>query len=109
MRIARVIGTVTLGRQVPDLKPGRYLIAEALDGRALKGLDRKAPREKPMPESLIVFDDMGVGVGQIIAVSEGREACMPWYPEKVPVDAYAAAILDQIELITPQPAVAMER
>lgn len=106
MRIARVIGTVTLSRRLPDLKPGRYVIAEALDGRALEGLENATRREKAMPESLIVFDDMGVGVGQLIAVSEGREACMPWYPEKVPVDAYAAAILDSVEVAQPHVAVA---
>lgn len=106
MRIARVIGTVTLSRRLPDLKPGRYVIAEALDGRALEGLESTTRREKAMPESLVVFDDMGVGVGQLIAVSEGREACMPWYPEKVPVDAYAAAILDSVEIAPPHVAVA---
>lgn len=106
MRIARVIGTVTLSRRLPDLKPGRYVIAEALDGRALGGLGSGARRERSMPESLVVFDDMGVGVGQLIAVSEGREACMPWYPEKVPVDAYAAAILDSVEIAPPREAVA---
>jgi ethanolamine utilization protein EutN len=50
-----------------------------------------------MPQSLVVFDSLGAGVGQVIAVSEGREAAAPFYPRSVPVDAYCAAILDQIE------------
>jgi len=105
MRIAKVIGTVTLSKKLPDLKPGRYLIVEALDNEALHASRGSASadvfatrRGKPMPESLVVFDDLGAGVGQMIAVSEGREACMPFYPTHVPIDAYNAAMLDQIEV-----------
>lgn len=101
MRIARVIGTVTLSRKLPDLKPGRYVIADAFDADALRAHAAdpsvSARRKSPMPESLVVFDDLGVGVNQLIAVSEGREATMPFYPEKVPIDAYCAAILDVVE------------
>ncbi len=97
MRIARVIGTVTLNRKLAELKPARLLIAEALDGAALDGLADHARRATPMPESLVVYDDLGAGVGQLIAVSEGGEATMPFRPEKVPIDAYCAAILDWIE------------
>ena len=94
MRIARVIGTVTLNHSLAELRPGRWLIAEALDGAAIDGLEQQAPRYKPMPESLVVFDELGAGIGQLIAVSEGREASMPFSPERVPVDAYCAALLD---------------
>ena len=72
-------------------------ILDSSDAQALAAGEPAAPRETPMPESLIVFDELGAGVGQLIAVSEGREACMPFEPEKVPLDAYAAAILDNIE------------
>ena len=98
MRIGRVTGVVTLGQQLPEMRPGRYLLIEAFDNQALKGLDDQTPRRSPMPESLVVFDELGAGPGQIVAFSEGREACAPFYPEKVPVDAYCAAILDQVEL-----------
>ena len=81
MRLARVMGTVTMTKKLSDLQPGRYLICEAFDGQAL-----------------VVFDDLGAGEGQIIAVSEGREATMPWYPQNVPIDAYCAAIIDQVDL-----------
>ena len=101
MRIARVLGTVTLSRNVAELRPGRYLLAEALDAGALAGLATSARRTLPMPESLVVFDQLGAGEGQLIAVSEGREATMPFFPGKVPIDAYAAAILDRVELTPP--------
>ncbi len=99
MRLAKVIGTLTISRKLADLQPGRYLIAEALDGRSARGLAGRVGREKPMPESLVVFDQLGAGVGQVIAVSEGREACMPFWPDKVPVDAYNAAILDSVDMV----------
>ena len=98
LRIARVIGTVTLNHSLDELRLGRLLIADALDGRALVGLAAKAQRAQPMPESLVVFDELGAGVGQLIAVSEGREASMPFWPKRVPIDAYCAGILDSIEM-----------
>jgi len=97
MRIARVLGTVTLSRRLENLKPGRFVIAEALDAKVLGSGDYSSARSSAMPESLVVFDQLGAGVGQLIAVSEGREACMPFHPDKVPLDAYAAAILDHVE------------
>ncbi len=49
-------------------------------------------------EELIVYDDMGAGHGSLIAFSEGGEAAQPFYPDQKPVDAYNAAILDNIEV-----------
>lgn len=98
MRIGRVIGKVTLSRQLPDVRPGAWLIVDALDGPALATVSQGTRRQSAMPESLVVYDELGAGVGQLVAVSEGREACMPWYPVPVPIDAYCAAILDNVEL-----------
>ena len=98
MRIARVIGNLTLSTTLPGFPAGSLLFAEALDGQALAALPEKKPRKTPMPEALVVFDQLGAGVGQHIGISEGREASMPFWPEKVPVDAYCSAILDTIEL-----------
>ncbi|QDU72009.1 EutN/CcmL family microcompartment protein [Mucisphaera calidilacus] len=97
MRIARVIGNVTLGKSLNGFPPGQLLIGEVLDGPALAGIKSSKPRQSPMPESLVVFDSLGAGIGAVIAISEGREAAAPFHPGKAPVDAYNAAILDQIE------------
>lgn len=102
MRIARVIGLVTLNRCVKETRRGRYLIAEAFDRRALAGRSQHHGRAAAMPESLVVFDDLGAGMGQIIAVSEGRQAAMPFYPERVCIDAYNTAILDHVEFDSPE-------
>jgi ethanolamine utilization protein EutN len=96
MRIARVTGRLTINRRVGNLRPGKYVIAEALDAPALRRLPRVTHRDVPMPESLVVFDELGAAQGQLIAVSEDGEATMPFYPDSVPIDAYCAAILDQV-------------
>jgi ethanolamine utilization protein EutN len=46
----------------------------------------------------VVYDELGAGLGSLIAVSEGREAAQPFGPEGKPIDAYNAAILDHIDL-----------
>ncbi len=89
MRIGRVVGRVTLSRAYKTLLGGRYVIVEIQDRFALAGKQRKSA------ETLVCYDHLGAHAGDIIAVSESREACMPFYPEKiVPLDAYNAAILD---------------
>lgn len=98
MRIARVLGHVTLNPRLPELASGRYVIAEALDNPAVQGHAEHTPRGTPSPESLVVFDQLGAGPGQLIAVSEGREAAVPFHPARVPIDAYNAAILDTLDL-----------
>ena len=40
-------------------------------------------------------------MGSRIAVSEGAEAQMPFYPNKKPIDAYVAAALDAVSLDGP--------
>lgn len=98
MRLARVIGTVTMSRKLSSLKPGRYLIVDTLDDDAVRHVNENRRRSSPMPESLIVFDQLGAGVGQIVAVSEGREAAVPFGKEKVPLDAYCAALIDCVDV-----------
>ncbi|MBN1909643.1 MAG: carbon dioxide concentrating mechanism protein CcmL [Pirellulales bacterium] len=92
MRICEVIGTVTLNRWHPTLAGGRFKLAVPL---TLEDLEGQGDRSSEM---LVVYDELGVGVGSRIAVSEGREAAMPFYPDDKPLDAYNAAILDNIHL-----------
>jgi microcompartment protein CcmK/EutM len=96
MRIARVIGTVTLSRQHPSLAGARFKLAVPLSLADLTG----GPGE-PAPE-IVVYDELGAGVGSRIATSEGREAAQPFYPEVRPIDAYNAAILDNLTVELPE-------
>ncbi|GIW79721.1 MAG: hypothetical protein KatS3mg105_1528 [Gemmatales bacterium] len=93
MRIAEVIGNVTLSRCHPSLVGARWLVAVPF---SLEGLRRGAPDR----EDVVVYDGVGAGVGSQIGVSEGAEAAMPFYPERKPVDAYAACILDKVTIET---------
>lgn len=92
MRIAEVIGCVTLNRWHPSLAGGRFALAVPL---ALEELAGGGPGAG---EELVVYDQLNAGVGSRIAVSEGGEAAQPFYPEMKPIDAYNAAILDSIQL-----------
>ena len=89
MRIAEVIGTVTLSRTHPTLVGARWLIAVPFSLKALR-------EGAPDGEDLVVYDDLGAGYGARIGFSEGAEAAAPFHPKKKPVDAYCACILDQI-------------
>jgi microcompartment protein CcmK/EutM len=90
MRIAQVIGTITLSRAHPSVIGFRWVVGIPY---SLKALRAEAP---PDGEDLVIFDNLGAGYGQRVSFSEGGEAAAPFSPEKKPVDAYCACLLDQI-------------
>jgi microcompartment protein CcmK/EutM len=90
MRIAQVIGTVTVSRAHPSVTGFRWIVGVPY---SLKALRAELP---PDGEDLVIFDNLGAGNGQRIGFSEGGEAAAPFQPEKKPVDAYCACLLDQI-------------
>jgi microcompartment protein CcmK/EutM len=92
MRIAEVIGRVTLSRFNPQLRGGRFLIALPLP---LAALTEAAPARG---EDVVVYDVLGAGPGSLIGLSEGREAANPFGKTKTPVDAYCACLLDQLSM-----------
>lgn len=92
MRIAEVVGTVTLNRVHPNLAGARFKLVVPLS------LDDLAGEGEKNADPFAVFDELGAGIGSLIAISEGREAAMPFYPEVKPIDSYCAAILDQVEV-----------
>jgi carbon dioxide concentrating mechanism protein CcmL len=93
MRIGKVVGRVTHQSVYETLVGGRFLLVEVQDRFSLAGEKRKTN------EYLVAYDHLGARDGDLIAIAESREACMPFYPEKrVPLDAYNAAILDRVEV-----------
>ena len=44
----------------------------------------------------MVYDNLGAGPGDLIGVSEGREAANPFGKNKTPVDAYCACLIDRL-------------
>ncbi len=92
MRIAEVIGRVTLSRSLASLRGGRFLIALPLP---LDALTQAAPARS---EDLVVYDSLGAGERSIIGVSEGREAANPFGKNKTPIDAYCACLIDELAI-----------
>ena len=92
MRIAQVIGTVTLNKCHPSFVGARLKLVVPLS------LDDLAGRTEPAAEPLVLWDQLGAGIGDKVAMSEGPEASMPFRPEIKAIDAYNSAILDNIEL-----------
>lgn len=92
MRVAEVIGRLTLSKCHPAVRGATWLLAVPL---SLEGL-RHNPEGRG--EAIGVYDELGAGPGSLIAVSEGSEASAPFHPEQKPIDAYNAAILDTLEL-----------
>jgi len=92
MRIAKVIGTVTLSRWHPSLSGSRWILGVPYSLKALRS------GGEPDGEDLVIFDNLGAGFGHQIGFSEGGEAAAPFVPEKKPVDAFCACIIDQLNL-----------
>lgn len=91
MRIGKVVGKVSHSMLYPTLTGGRFVILEVQDRFSLAGKPRQTT------ETLIAYDHLGAGEGDQVSFTESREACMPFYPEKiVPLDAYVTAILDKV-------------
>jgi microcompartment protein CcmK/EutM len=90
MRIAEVIGNVTLSRVHPSMMGARWIIGVPYSLRALK------ENTAPEGEDVVIYDNLGAGVGARIGFSEGGEAAAPFYPEKKPVDAFCACLLDSV-------------
>jgi microcompartment protein CcmK/EutM len=88
MRIAEVIGTVTLSRCHPSVTGLRWIIGVPLSLHALRG-DGLGDGE-----DVVIADVLGAAQGQKIGFTEGGEAAAPFVPDKKPVDAYCACILD---------------
>ena len=87
MRMGTVIGRVTLSVRNPRFHGERLLLTLPWKAETFRGADTFAP-------AIVVYDELGAGIGQRIAISEGREAACP-FPDPTPVDAYCAALVDE--------------
>ena len=92
MRVGEVIGTVTLAHRLENVAGGRFMIVQPHNAGVIKG------EAAPTAEPVVSYDELGAAVGTVVGVSEGREAAMPFHPRLVPVDAYCAAILDEVQI-----------
>ena len=94
MRLGTVIGRITLSQAAEGFRGGRWLLVNP-------GTREQMPipfTDQPMTAqpSLVVYDDLGAGVGDVIGFIEGREAASPFDPP-IAIDAINAAIIDRIQ------------
>jgi microcompartment protein CcmK/EutM len=94
MRLGSVIGRVTLNKTLPALIGARWLIVSPFTREQLQRRV-EPPAGLSKEPSLVVYDDLGGGVGQTIGFIEGREAASP-FDEPTPIDAINAALVDEI-------------
>ena len=92
MRIMECIGRVTLSQWHPLLTGATWKLAVPLTHAGLNG------DESGRTEPIVIYDEMGAGIGSLMAVTESAEASTPFYPGVKPIDAYNAAILDTVDV-----------
>ena len=94
MRLGRVIGRVTLSATVPSLQGARWLIVSPFTREQYEqGLETVTTLSKE--PTLVAYDNLGGGIGEIIGFVEGREAACP-FEKPTPVDAINTALVDEI-------------
>jgi microcompartment protein CcmK/EutM len=92
MRIAQVIGRVTLSVQDPAFKGGRWLMVNPLDAGQFNTACLTTPAITSQ-SSFVTYDNLGASDGDIVGVVEGAEATAPFdFP--IPIDAITVAIFD---------------
>lgn len=92
MRIAKVVGTVTMNSQHPTMLGARLRLIVPLSLAELR--DGVAPQA----DEIVAWDELGSGIGDLVAISEGAEAAQPFRPNYKPIDVYISAILDHIDI-----------
>lgn len=99
MRVAQVIGRVTLSVQDPSFKGGRWLMVSPLDADQFNAACHAPPPLSPQ-SSLVAYDNLGAGDGDIVGIVEGAEATAPFdFP--IPIDAITVAIFDSLHYEPP--------
>jgi microcompartment protein CcmK/EutM len=94
MKLGAVIGRVTLCRTLPELEGARWLIVSPFTREHFQR-GTETPIGLSKDPSLVVYDNLGGGLGQTIGYVEGREAAQP-FEQPTPVDAINAALVDDI-------------
>ncbi len=94
MKLGTVIGRVTLSTTVPVLEGARWLIVNPFTRESYQQVQKGTPDLTKEP-SLIIYDNIGGGVGQTVGYVEGREAAEP-FDEPPPIDAINTALIDEI-------------
>ena len=85
--------------QEEAFKGGRWLVINPVDTDQLNTCIGQQPTLTKQP-SLIIYDNMGAGEGDIIGFVEGAEATAP-FDGPTPIDAISLAIFDTLKYQAP--------
>ncbi len=96
MRLGIVRGHVVLSKAVSELTGTRLLVVEPITAPNLASGNGQGGGK-----ALVVADHLGPGLGQTVGFVEGREAANPYWPDKAPVDAYCAVLVDGVDFRPP--------
>ena len=99
MRIGHVIGKVTMNIQEEAFRGGRWLVINPVDTNQLNSCIGKQPDLTKQP-SLVIYDNIGAGEGDIVGFVEGAEATAP-FDGPTPIDAISLAIFDTLNYVAP--------
>lgn len=94
MRLGSVIGRITLSEAVPALRGARWLIVSPFNREHFQKGSQPLEGVSTEP-SLVVYDNIGGGLGDTIGFIEGREAASA-FETPPPIDAINAALVDEI-------------
>ena len=96
MKLARVIGRVVLSKKDVALKGGFLVIASPLDKSQYKNKADKSLSKTQF--NLIIYDNIGASMGDIIGYVEGAEATAA-FKEPIPIDAYNVGIVEKFNYL----------
>jgi len=100
MRIGHVIGKVTFSVQEEAFHGGRWLMVNPIDTDQINSCITKQPNVTSNP-SVVIYDNLGAGEGDIIGFVEGAEATAP-FENPTPIDAINVAIFDTLNYVSPK-------
>lgn len=87
MYIGKVIGRIVATIKDPGLAAQRLLIVQPL-----------TPSLEPTGKQIVCTDSLGVGSGQLVYWTRGKESSFPFLPAEVPTDSTIVGIIDQLNL-----------
>lgn len=94
MRVAQVIGRATVNIIDPSLEGGRWLLCNPVDEDHFNTACTQTPPISSQ-STLVAYDKLGAGDGDIVGIVEGAEATAP-FEGWVPLDAITVAIFDSL-------------
>ncbi|MBI2689427.1 MAG: EutN/CcmL family microcompartment protein [Acidobacteria bacterium] len=87
MYLGRVIGRVWSTVKDPSLVTQRLLVVQPV-----------TPEGAPTGKRLVVTDAVGVGAGELVYWTKGKESSFPFLPAEVPTEMTIAGIVDSLQI-----------